>query len=195
MTIRSARAGLLIALPVLLLLGCQSGSRREPVRDTWVDPEASVPIIDVAIANPRVASEREAVIAPAMREAARRIMLDEKGYSVMTYEVVDAAMAKAGLDATADASMASSVVDADCLILVHVTKWNNDYLVPNGRVYASGTIRAAGPPNGRRIYEHTFQDEVLLSPGPVSQLGREEAEKLLAADLINRALASFRKKS
>ena len=34
-----------------------------------------------------------------MREAARRVMLDEKAYSIVANEVVDAAMARAGMDA------------------------------------------------------------------------------------------------
>jgi hypothetical protein len=91
--------------------------------------------------------------------------------------------------------MASNVIDADCVLLIQITKWDNDFLVPKGRIHASGSIRAAGRPNGRRIYEYTFQDEVLLSPGPVTPLGREEAEKQMAADLITRALASFRNKT
>jgi hypothetical protein len=190
-----AKAWFLVVIPGLLFVSCQSGQRREPVRDTWMDPDASVPIIDVAIAKPRVMSNREALIAPVMREAARRMMLDEKAYSIVANEVVDAAMANAGLDASADASMASSIVDADCVMLIHITRWDTDYLIPNGRIYASGTIRAAARPNGRRVFEHTFQDEILLSPGAVSQLGRDEAEKQMAGDLINRALASFRKKT
>ena len=168
--------------------------RRRPARDTWVYPDSSVQVIDVAIARPRVASDHEKLLSDAMREAARRVMLDDKGYSVMAWETTDAAMANAGMDATSDASMAANVMDADCVLLIHVTKWDNAYLIPNGRVYASGSVRAAGRPNGRRIYEHTFTDEILLSPGPVSPLGREDAEKLLAADLVTRALASFRKK-
>ena len=52
------KAWFVIALPGVLLLSCQSGRRHEPVRDTWMDPDASVPIIDVAIAKPRVMSNR-----------------------------------------------------------------------------------------------------------------------------------------
>jgi hypothetical protein len=160
-----------------------------------VDPDASVPVIDIAIAKPRVNARNEVLLAPAMREAARRILLDEKGYSILADQVVDGAMATAGLDATADAGVASAVVDADCVLLIHVTSWNTDELVPRGHIFASGTIRAAGRPNGRRIYEHTFQDEKLLAPGAVTPLSRDEAERQVAADLVTRSLATFRRKT
>jgi hypothetical protein len=185
----------LIALPGVLMLSCQNTRRHEPVRDTWMDPDASVPIIDVGIAKPVISNQRAGLLAPLMREAARRLLLDEKGYSVVSDDLVDGAMGRAGIDATGDASVASSVVDADCVLLIHITKWETGDLLPRGRIYASGSIRAAARPNGRRVFEHTFQDEVLLSPGAVTQLGRDEAEKQMAGDLINRALASFRRKT
>src|SRR5688572_1477551 len=72
------KAWFVIALPGVLLLSCQTGVRHEPVRETWMDPDASVPIIDIGIAKPRVMSNREVLLSPIMREAARRVLLDEK---------------------------------------------------------------------------------------------------------------------
>jgi hypothetical protein len=191
----AARAFFLAGLLMLATTACQTGRNRTPVRDTWMDPDASVPIIDVAIARPHVASKNAALIAPVMREAARRTLLDDKGYSILSDPVVDAALGPAGIDGTGDASVASNIVDADCVVLISVSRWDTGELIPRGRIYASGSIRAAARPNGRRVFEHTFQDEVLLSPASVTQLGREEAEKQMAADLVTRALASFRRKT
>jgi hypothetical protein len=190
-----AKASFGFAVFSLLLSSCTNGRRHEPVTNTWMDPDASVPVIDIAIAKPRIASQREALLSPAMREAARRILLDEKGYSVVADNLVDSAMTTAGLDATGDPSTAASVVDADSVVFINITKWNTDELIPRGRIYATGSIRAAGRPNGRRVFEHTFQDEILLSPGPVTTQGHDETEKQMAADLINRSLASFRRKT
>jgi hypothetical protein len=184
----------LIAFSGMLISSCISGRRPEPVRDTWTDPDSTIPIIDVAIAKPRVASKEEVIVAPVMREAARRVMLDDKSYSVVANDVVDASMARAGMDANGDASAASQVVDADAVILISITRWDDSELIPRGRIYATGTIKAAGRPNGRRIFEHTFQNEILLSPGQLTPLNREEAEKQMAVDLITQTLASFRKK-
>jgi hypothetical protein len=192
--IRRTPAVFLMLLPVFLVLSCATGPRREPVRDTWMDPDASIPIIDVAIAKPRIAGNHEPLVSPAMREAARRVMLDEKAYSVVANEVVDAAMARAGMDATGDASAASQVVDADAVILINITGWETSELIPRGRIYASGSIRAAGRPNGRRVFEHTFTNEILLAPGQLTPLNRDEAEKQMAVDLVTQTLASFRKK-
>lgn len=192
--IRPTLALFLIALPTLLLTSCVNDSGRHPARDTWVDPDASVPMIDVAIGKPMIAAKQEPMVSPAMREAARKYMIDEKGYSVLSNEVTDAALAAAGMDAAADASTASHVVDADAVILIHITRWDTSELIPRGRIYATGTIRAAGKPNGRRVFEHTFQDQILLAPSQLTPLNRDEAEKQMAADLVTQALASFRKK-
>jgi hypothetical protein len=184
----------LIALPTLWCTSCVNNNGRRPARDTWVDPDASVPMIDVAIGKPMVAAKQEPLVSPAMREAARRYMIDEKGYSVLSNEVTDAALAAAGMNAAADASTASHVVDADAVILINITRWDTSELIPRGRIYATGTIRAAGKPNGRRVFEHTFQDQILLAPSQLTPLNRDEAEKQMAADMVTQALASFRKK-
>jgi hypothetical protein len=185
-------SGVLVALLCLSLASCEGPRRRAPVENTWLDRE---PVgIDVGIVKPRVASNHEALVSPAMREAARRTLLDEKGYSLLTNEVVDAAMARAGMDAAGDASAASQVVDADCVVLINVTRWEVSELIPRGRIYASGTIRAAGRPNGRRIFERNFDNEVLLSPGAVTTLNRDDVERQMAADLVATSLANFLKK-
>jgi hypothetical protein len=193
--IRPTLALFLIAIPTLSLVSCVNDAGRKPARDTWVDPDASVPMIDVAIAKPRVAVKQEGLISLAMREAGRRYMIDEKGYSVLANEVTDAALAAAGMDASGDASAASQVVDADAVILINITRWDTSELIPRGRIYATGTIRAAGKPNGRRVFEYTFQDQILLAPSQLTPLNRDEAEKQMAADLVTQSLASFRKKS
>jgi hypothetical protein len=192
--IRTALAVFLIAFSGMLTSSCTTGRHPEPVRDTWTDPESTIPIIDVAIAKPRVVGKHEPMVAPAMREAARRVMLDQKAYSIVANEVVDAAMERAGMDANGDASAASQVVDADAVILISITRWDDSELIPRGRIYASGSIKAAGRPNGRRIFEHTFQNEILLSPGELTPLNRDEAEKQMAADFVTQTLAAFRKK-
>lgn len=195
MTVRtSVRVGFaaLFAILGLSVSACEGPRRKAPVENTWIDP---APVgIDIGIAKPRVASPHEALVSPAMREAARRTLLDEKGYSLLTNEVVDAAMGVAGMDATGDASAASQVVDADCVVLINVTRWDIGELIPRGRVYASGTITAAGRPNGRRIFERTFENEVLLSPGAVTTLNRDEIERQMAADLVSTSLANFVRK-
>jgi hypothetical protein len=191
--IRTALAVFLIAFSGMTS-SCTTGRHPEPVRDTWTDPESTIPIIDVAIAKPRVVGKHEPMVAPAMREAARRVMLDQKAYSIVANEVVDAAMERAGMDANGDASAASQVVDADAVILISITRWDDSELIPRGRIYASGSIKAAGRPNGRRIFEHTFQNEILLSPGELTPLNRDEAEKQMAADFVTQTLAAFRKK-
>jgi hypothetical protein len=195
MRIRPTVALLLIALPCVLSLSCVSNNQRKPVRDTWSDPDPTIPMIDVAIVKPRVAVKQEPLVSPAMRDAARRVMIEDKGYTVLANEVVDAALATAGIDATGDASTASQVVDADSVILINVTRWDTSELIPRGRIYASGTIRAAGRPNGRRVFEHTFTDQILLAPSQLTPLNRDEAEKQMAADLVIQSLAHFRKKS
>jgi hypothetical protein len=184
--------GVLVALLCLSAVSCEGPRRARPVENTWIDP---APVgIDVAIAKPRVFSDHEALVAPSMREAGRKTLLDEKGYSVLANDVVDAAMARAGMDATGDASAASQVVDADCVVLINVTRWDTSELIPRGRIYASGTIRAAGRPNGRRIFERTFENEVLLSAGAVTTLNRDEIERQMAGDLVATSLANFVKK-
>ena len=192
---RPTLALFLIAIPTLSLLSCVSGGGRKPTRDTWMDPDPTIRMIDVAIAKPRVATKQEPLLFPAMREAAHRTLLDEKGYSIVSNEVVDAALATAAVDATGDASMASQVVDADCVILINVTRWDTSELIPRGRIYASGTIRAAGKPNGRRVFEHTFADQILLAPSQLTPLNRDEAEKQMAAELVTQSLAGFPKKN
>jgi hypothetical protein len=176
-----------------VLASCESPRRSPPAENTWLDP---APVgIDVAIAKPRVVTNHEPLVSPAMREAARRTLLDDKAYSIVANDVTDAAMGRAGMDATSDAGAASQVVDADCVVLISVTRWDTSELIPRGRIYASGTIRAAGKPNGRRIFDQTFQNRVLLSPGPVTTLNRDEIEKQMASDLVTTSLASFKRKT
>lgn len=186
-------------VPFALLLAAASGcemARHDRSSDTYLDPEASsFQIIDVAVAEPVVDALDAPTLVPAMRQAARTYVLDQKHYSIMSDAKVDAALEGKSLTASSDSSAAARAVDSDCTVLIHITSWDTSSLVARGRIYATGSIRVAAHADGRRLYEHSFQNELLLAPGDLSTTNRQDLQKQMAADLMQRSLAGFPKKS
>jgi hypothetical protein len=177
------------------LAGCSS-PQADNLRDTYLDADyKSVPMIDLAVPKPAVASPVEPVMSAVFRDAARTYLLDVKAYSVLSDERVDAVAGAAGITAASDGpSAARAFPEADGVVLIDVTEWDRSWLVPRGSIYASGRVAVYAKRDGRRVYETTFTRERLASPGRLSEMNASEAERQMAVELIRLSLAGLPKK-
>ncbi|HYC79355.1 MAG TPA: hypothetical protein VEI02_17185 [Planctomycetota bacterium] len=177
------------------LWGCAS-PEPDNLRETWLDPDyRSVPVIDIAVLKPQVASPAAEPLAFEMRQAARAYLLESKAYSTLADQRVDADAAAAAVDAASDGPTAARAFEsADAVCLIRVTEWDRDWLTPRGVVYATGEVAIYARRDGRRLYESTFKRERLMGPGSVSDLNVGEAERAMARELMKLSLAGFPRK-
>lgn len=174
--------------------GC-AAPQADNLRETYVDADyQNLQVIDVAVVKPVVASKSEPLLAGFMRTAAKQYLLDSKAYSALADEGVDAAAASAGVTAATDGPTAARAFDADAVLLVHVTEWDRDWLVPRGAIFATGKVGLYARRDGRRIFETTFTRERLAAPGKLNEINVGEAEKQMAYDLMRTSLGGLPKK-
>lgn len=180
---------------IAALAGC-AAPQADNLRETYLDADyQNVPVIDVAILKPAVASPAEPVLAATLRAAARTYLLDVKAYSVLSDDVTDRAAAASGVGATSDGPSAARGVDAsDAVLQIDVTEWDRAWLVPRGAIYASGSFSVHAKRDGRKLYASTFTRERLAAPGRLNDLNAAEAEKRMAAELVRLSLAGLPKK-
>jgi hypothetical protein len=186
-----------LLLPLALFAASCAAPQADNLRETYLDADyKALDVIDVAVVKPSVASKSEVVLAGIMRTAARQYLLDTKAYSVVADEATDAAASAAGVDANSDGPSAARGVAsaADAVLLISVTEWDREWLVPRGAVYASGKVAIYARRDGRRLYETTFTRERLAAPGRLNELNVGEAEKQMAIDLVRVSLAGLPKK-
>lgn len=180
-----APAGLMAPLG-LLVLGACAGVPREPVDEVTKDPAFDpAEVVDVAILRPEVASPSDdKVLARHMREAARRVLIDDKLYSVLSDQYVDRTLAGT---ATAAPASALTELDADAVLQIDVDQWEDDKLTQTGRIHAGGTLVLHGPSG--MLWEYRFRDRPVTSPFPVTSGNRAEAATAVARSLIRELLS------
>jgi hypothetical protein len=190
------RATTILAVGTIVFASGCAAPAPDNFRETYLDADyQSLPVVDVAILEPSLAVKGDRHLAAVMREAARAYLLDVKTYSVPADRGVDAEASAAGVTSDSDGSTAArAIMSADATLLIRVTEWDKEWLLPRGAVYASGTVALYGKRDGRRIYETTFTRERLAVPGKLNQLNAFEAEKSLARDLMRLTLAGLPKK-
>ena len=173
------------AIGLIGLAGCQS-VERHPSTETAVDPDRkSLTAVDIGIAQPAITSGDELVLGPLLRDEARNVLVD-KLYTVIKNAVVDVSGATSN-----GGPETARVVDADLVLLISVTQWDRSELISRSMVWASGRFVAYAKKDGRRYFEHAFNDLQVFAPGQTSVVNSEETERQIARTLVRQALASF----
>ncbi len=175
---------------VILLAACASPGRTVS-EETFLDKDlSSLELVDIAIAAPTIDGPSGGLLTAPFRTACRRLLIDGKDYAVMS----DAATDKLLANGVTDGPMAAKAAGADALIVIHVSGWDTSELLPRGFAFASGTVTAWASRDGRRIFEHTFENVRLTTSGPVTGAMISDTEVALSANLASRILASFPRK-
>jgi len=178
-------------LSLVFLLAACAAPGRVPSEETFLDKDlSSLELVDVALAAPEFAGPSGGLLAPAMRVAGRRYLIDVKDFAVMADAATDTALAGGTIDGPAAAKAAG----ADALIAIRVTNWDTSELLPRGFAFASGTVTAWASRDGRRVFEHAFENVRMTTPGQVTGATYADTEIALVGDLARRVLASFPRK-
>lgn len=180
-----------VLLSLVFLLAACAAPGRVVSEETFLDKDlSSLELVDVALTAPEIAGPSGGLLAPAMRVASRRYLIDVKDFAVTADAATDAALG----GGTVDGPAAAKAVGADALVVVRVTSWDTSELLPRGFVFASGTVTAWASRDGRRVFEHAFENVRLTTPGQVTGATYADTEVALVGDLARRVLASFPRK-
>lgn len=175
---------------VLVVASCAMQGRT-PTEETFLDKDlSSLELVDVAVAIPTIDGPSGGLLAAPFRNACRKLLINGKDYAVMS----DAATDRLLTGGVTDGPVAAKAVGADALLVIHVTNWDTSELLSRGFIFASGSVTAWAARDGRRIYEHAFENVRMSTPGPVTGAMISETEVALSADLAGRVLASFPRK-
>lgn len=182
---RHATALFLVAAGILN--GCEAfepAGQRESQDVVTRSPEwDSLDIIDVAVLHPAVPSP-DAFLGAALRNAARRHLIEAKRYSVPASEYVDGIVGS-----RYDAPSPEHLVEplgADAALVIYLEIWDTRELLPRGRCYASGRVALYNPAGA--IWERRFADWTRLAPVNVTASNRSEIEAQMLGALASELL-------
>jgi hypothetical protein len=179
---------LFLVTAAVVLQSCEafeSPRQREAQDQIIVDPSfESSTIVDLAVIHPAVHSPDE-WLGAALRNAARKHLIDAKRYSVPSNDYVDGIVGPRH-EAPSPERLVEAL-KADAVLVIYLERWENEQLLSRGRCFASGravVYSTTGP-----IWERSFIDWTMLSPANVTASNRTQVEADLLAQLVNEVLA------
>ncbi|HMS17863.1 MAG TPA: hypothetical protein PKA37_13560 [Planctomycetota bacterium] len=179
---------LVVVAATVLLQSCEafeSSRQREAQEQLNVDPAFDQAVlVDLAVLHPAVHSPH-AWLGAALRNSARRHLIDAKRYSVPTNDYVDGIVGP-----THDAPSPEKLIEplkADAVLVFFLENWETQQLLSRGRCYASGRAVVYGPTGP--IWERRFVDWTMVAPSNVTASNRDTVEEDLLGQLVSEVLA------
>lgn len=173
----------------LLLVACAEAPVASVEDRTTVSPAfAAAQVVDVAVLPPTAETPDQELIRGRIRHTAHTYMIDEKNYAVPEDRFVDQAVTT--LPGGSDPGQSATAAGSDAALLVSITQWDTDDLVPKGRIHAGGTVSLYG--KDRSVYwERTFRNKMVLADRNVTAANRGEVVDTMVRDLIRDLLSTM----
>jgi len=186
--------GLLLIVVAVLLPACNTPpSTRQREDRTQVDPGfQETEIIDVAVLPPRIEGSDDQVLARGIRNTARRVLIDQKQYSVPGDGWIDTTINRH--PAATDPGGIADAAGSDAALEIVLSQWETGELLPKGRIYAGGSV-VLHRKGGGVLWERTFKDWTRLSSQNVTASNRHEAVGQILREMIREVLDKLPQKA
>lgn len=171
-----------------LIAACESAPRPQGTDETTVNPGlATAEVIDVAVLPAAVESPDRANLESRIRHTAHEYLIKTKNYAVPEDGYVDRALAT--LPGSGDPTVAAHHAGSDAVLLISITQWETEELLPKGRIWCGGTATLQG--GGQTWWTRNFSDRLLIAPGPVTASNRPEMTDAMARSLTRDILSTL----
>lgn len=176
-----------LLLGFLVFSACETAPRGSGDDMTVVHPDfASAEVIDIAVIPPDIHAPDRAPLEKRLRATAHEYLIATKNYAVADDAYIDRALES--FPGAEDPSRLAEATGADAVLLVMISQWETEDLLPKGRIYAGGKAAIIG--KGQTYWERTFSNRLLLTKAPVTASNRMEISEDLVRQLTRDILST-----